>query len=224
MALYQSKDDRPYVILNAAMTVDGKIATKGGESKISSKDDLVRVHKIRASVDAIMVGINTVLVDDPSLKVKYCDRKNPIRIVLDSKARTPIASRIISDKDVPTFIAVTKKAPVDRVDRLKEAGAKIIICGGGEKVDLTILLKTLKDMGVKKVLVEGGGNINWSIISQGLFDELRVTIGPFIVGGKDAITLVEGDGVERMDEGIKVKLHEVKQQGDEVVLIYRVLR
>lgn len=221
MDLYQSRDDRPYVILNAAMTVDGKIATKKGESKISSKDDLVRVHKIRASVDAIIVGINTVLVDDPSLKVKYCEGKNPTRIVLDSKARTPIESRMISDKDAPTFIAVTKKASIDRVNRLRKAGAKIIICGESEKVDLSILFKELKTMGIEKVLVEGGGDVNWSIISQGFFDELQVTIGPFIVGGRDAITLVEGEGVEKMEEGVRVKPHKVEQQGDEVVLIYR---
>ncbi len=224
MVLYQTDDYRPYVILNAAMTIDGKIATKKGDSKISSKDDLVRVHKIRASVDAIMIGINTVLIDDPSLKVKYCEGKNPIRIVIDSKAKTPIKSRIISDKDAPTIIAVTKRAPIDRINELKEAGAKVIVCGEGENVDLTILLKSLKDMGIKKVLIEGGGNVNWSIISQGLFDELQVTIGPFIVGGKDAITLVEGNGVEKMEEGIKVKLHKVEQHGDEVVLIYKPLR
>jgi len=216
--------DRPYVIINSAMTIDGKIATKKGDSKISSKDDLVRVHKLRASVDAIMVGINTILIDDPSLKVKYCEGKNPIRIVVDSKARTPIDSRIISDKSAPTVIAVTKKAPIDRINKLKEAGAKVIVCGEGEKVDLTILLKSLKDMGIKSILVEGGGNINWSVISQGFFDELQVTIGPFIVGGKDSITLVEGNGFEKMEEGIKVKLHKVEQHGDEVVLIYKPLR
>ncbi|MGQ9469568.1 MAG: 2,5-diamino-6-(ribosylamino)-4(3H)-pyrimidinone 5'-phosphate reductase [Nitrososphaerales archaeon] len=216
--------DRPYVIINSAMTIDGKIATKRGDSKISSKDDLVRVHKLRASVDAIMVGINTVLIDDPSLKVKYCEGKNPIRIVVDSKARTPIRSRIILDKDALTLIAVTNKAPIDRINKLKEAGAKIIVCGEGEKVDLAILLKALKDMGIKKILVEGGGNVNWSIISQGFFDELQITIGPFIAGGRDAITLVEGDGVEKMDESIRVNLHKVEQQGDEVVLTYKALR
>lgn len=215
--------DRPYVIINSAMTIDGKIATKRGDSKISSKDDLVRVHKLRASVDAIIVGINTVLIDDPSLKVKYCQGKNPIRIVVDSKARTPIKSRIL-DKDALTFIAVTKKAPIDRINKLKEAGANIVFCGEGEEVDLNILFKTLKDMGVKRVLVEGGGNINWSVISQGLFDELQVTIGPFIVGGRDAITLVEGNGFEKMDEGIRVKLHKVEQNDDEVVLIYKASR
>jgi 2,5-diamino-6-(ribosylamino)-4(3H)-pyrimidinone 5'-phosphate reductase len=216
--------DRPYIIINSAMTIDGKIATKKGDSKISSKDDLVRVHKLRASVDAIMVGINTILIDDPSLKVKYCEGKNPIRIVVDSRARTPIDSRIILDKSAPTFIAVTKKAPIDRINKLKEAGANVIVCGEGEKVDLKILLKALKDMGIKSILVEGGGNINWSVISQGFFDELQVTIGPFIVGGKDSITLVEGNGFEKIDEGIKVKLHKVEQHGDEVVLIYKPLR
>ncbi|MCP8304106.1 MAG: 2,5-diamino-6-(ribosylamino)-4(3H)-pyrimidinone 5'-phosphate reductase [archaeon] len=224
MGLYQNvNDDRPYVILNAAMTLDGKIATKTGDSKMSSKEDLVRVHGLRASVDAIMVGINTVLVDDPSLTVRYCEGKNPMRVVVDSRARTPVESRIISSKS-PTLIATTSKAPEDRVKNLERAGAKVIVCGGGEKVDLKILLKKLKEMGVRKVVVEGGGNINWSFVSQNLFDELHVTICPFIIGGRDSVTLVEGDGVARIDEGVRVKLYEVKRFGDEVVLTYRPLR
>ncbi|NWG09000.1 MAG: 2,5-diamino-6-(ribosylamino)-4(3H)-pyrimidinone 5'-phosphate reductase [Nitrososphaerales archaeon] len=224
MAPSQDLHDRPYVILNAAMTIDGKIATKTGDSKISSRKDLVRVHRLRASVDAIMVGINTVLIDDPSLKVKYCKGKSPIRVIVDSKARTPIESRVLLDKDVPTIIAVTSKTPRDRVDRLREAGAKVIVCGDGDKVDLIILLKVLKEMGVKKVLVEGGGNINWGMISQGLFDELQVTIGSFVVGGRDGITLVEGDGMEKMAEGVRMKLSKVKQKEDEVVLMYKASR
>jgi 2,5-diamino-6-(ribosylamino)-4(3H)-pyrimidinone 5'-phosphate reductase len=205
------------------MTIDGKIATKTGDSKISSMEDLVRVHRLRATVDAIMVGINTVLVDDPSLKVKYCEGKSPIKVIVDSMARTPISSRVLLDKDALTIIAVTSKTPRDRVDRLREAGAKVIVCGDGDKVDLIILLKALKEMGVKKVLVEGGGNINWSMISQCLFDELQITIGSFVVGGKDAITLVEGDGMEKMTEGFRMKLSKVEQKEDEVVLMYKAL-
>ncbi|MGQ9718256.1 MAG: 2,5-diamino-6-(ribosylamino)-4(3H)-pyrimidinone 5'-phosphate reductase [Nitrososphaerales archaeon] len=224
MAPSQGLYDRPYVILNAAMTIDGKIATKTGDSKISSREDLVRVHRLRASVDAIMVGINTVLIDDPSLKVKYCEGKSPIRVIVDSKARTPIGSRVLLDKDAPTIIAVTSKTSRNRVDRLREAGAKVIVCGDGDKVNLIILLKVLKDMGVKKVLVEGGGNINWGMISQGLFDELQVTVGSFVVGGRDAITLVEGDGIEKMVEGVRMKLSKVEQKEDEVLLMYKASR
>ncbi|MCP8311197.1 MAG: 2,5-diamino-6-(ribosylamino)-4(3H)-pyrimidinone 5'-phosphate reductase [Candidatus Methylarchaceae archaeon HK01M] len=216
-------NDRPYVILNAAMTLDGKIATKTEDSKISSKQDLVRVHELRASVDAIIVGINTVLVDDPSLTVRYCEGKNPMRVVLDSRARIPVESRVISSNS-PTLISTTSKAPEDRVKNLERAGVKVIVCGEGKKVDLKILLKKLKDMGIRKVLVEGGGNINWSFINQNLFDELIVTICPFIIGGRDSVTLVEGDGVAKIDEGFRVKLFEVKRFGDELVLRYRPLR
>ncbi len=216
-------NDRPYVILNAAMTLDGKIATKTEDSKISSKQDLVRVHELRASVDAIIVGINTVLVDDPSLTVRYCEGKNPMRVVLDSRARIPVESRVISSNS-PTLISTTSKAPEDRVKNLERAGVKVIVCGEGKKVDLKILLKKLKEMGIRKVLVEGGGNINWSFINQNLFDELIVTICPFIIGGRDSVTLVEGDGVAKIDEGFRVKLFEVKRFGDELVLRYRPLR
>jgi len=224
MGLYQNlHDDRPYIILNAAMTLDGKIATKTGDSKMSSKEDLIRVHSFRASVDAVMVGINTILVDDPSLTVRFCEGKNPIRVVVDSRARTPVKSRIMSS-DTPTLIATTSKAPKDRVKNLESAGAKVIICGEGEKVDLQILLRKLKEIDIRKVLVEGGGNINWSFISQNLFDELNVTVCPFIVGGRDSVTLVEGDGAEIIGEGIHVKLYEMKRYKDEVFLNYRALR
>jgi len=202
------------------MTLDGKIATKNRDSKMSSKEDLMRVHSLRASVDAIMVGINTILVDNPSLTVRYCKGRNPIRVVVDSRARTPIKSRIISFES-QTLIATTSKASYNRVKNLESAGAKVILCGDKEKVDLKILLKKLKEMGVMKLLVEGGGNINWSLISQKLFDELNVTICPYIFGGRDSVTLVEGDGVAKVDEGIRVKLYRVKQLRDELVLIYR---
>ncbi|MCP8323285.1 MAG: 2,5-diamino-6-(ribosylamino)-4(3H)-pyrimidinone 5'-phosphate reductase [Candidatus Methylarchaceae archaeon HK02M2] len=213
-------DDRPYIILNAAMTLDGKIATKNRDSKMSSKEDLMRVHSLRASVDAIMVGINTILVDNPSLTVRYCKGRNPMRVVVDSRARTPIKSRIISSES-QTLIATTSKASYNRVKNLESAGAKVIICGDKEKVDLIILLKKLKEMGVRKLLVEGGGNINWSLISKKLFDELNVTICPYIFGGRESVTLVEGDGVVSVDEGIRVKLFRVKQLRDELILIYR---
>lgn len=216
-------EDRPYVILNAAMSVDGKIATKMKDSKLSSKEDLIRVHVLRACVDAILIGINTVLIDNPSLTVRYSEGKNPIRIVIDSQARTPINSRIISN-EAKTIIAISSYAPLENIKNLKNAGVEIILCGSKMQVDVQLLLKELKKIGVKKILVEGGGNINWSFIKNDLFDELNITLCPYIIGGRDAITLVEGEGFERINEGCRLKLWGMYRLNDEVIISYKPLR
>ena len=124
------KNKKPYVILNSAMTLDGKMATKTGNSKISGKEDLVRVHELRKEVDAIMVGINTVLVDDPKLtvhKIPGSKHDNPLRVIVDSNARTPESSRVLNS-DAPTIIAVTASAPPEKVETLKKR-VEVIECG-----------------------------------------------------------------------------------------------
>jgi 2,5-diamino-6-(ribosylamino)-4(3H)-pyrimidinone 5'-phosphate reductase len=121
---------RPHVILNSAMTLDGKIATRTGSSEISGPEDLKRVHQIRKENEAIMVGINTILVDDPRLtvhKISSTISDNPVRVVVDSKARTPLDARIMSE-DAPTIIAVSKKALPENVENLKKK-AEVIVCG-----------------------------------------------------------------------------------------------
>src|SRR5690554_2999828 len=130
---------RPHVILNAAMTLDGKIATETGSSEISGREDLVRVHELRRESDAIMVGINTVLADDPRLTVHKIDaspEENPIRVVVDSRARTPPHSRVLNN-EAPTIIAVSEMAPEGRVSVLRESADVIVT--GGERVDLEVL-------------------------------------------------------------------------------------
>ncbi|MHA1606286.1 MAG: 2,5-diamino-6-(ribosylamino)-4(3H)-pyrimidinone 5'-phosphate reductase [Candidatus Freyarchaeota archaeon] len=203
---------KPYVILNAAMSLDGKIATVGGDSEFSDEEDWRRVHRLRAEVDAIMVGVNTVLADDPKLTSKV--GRSPLRVVVDSMARTPPTARVLTyRRDVPTVIAVTGRAPAERVERLREAGARILVCGEGRRVDLEVLMEKLFEMGVRRLLLEGGGNLNWGMFEKGLVDEVRVAVAPVIVGGSRAVTLVEGEGFGRVSRAVKLKILNAERVG-----------
>ncbi|GIU72319.1 MAG: diaminohydroxyphosphoribosylaminopyrimidine reductase [Candidatus Nitrosocaldaceae archaeon] len=211
---------KPYVILNAAMSLDGKIATKTYDSKLSSEKDLTRVHYLRSKVDAIMVGINTVIRDNPLLTVRYGYNGKPIRIVIDSNARIDINSKIMRDNDVKNIVVISEKGK-DRIKELKSYADVII--SGRDRVDLKNLMHILYARGIRKVLLEGGGELNWSMFANRLIDEVIVTIEPVIVGGRDAITLVEGEGFEKIEEGIKLSLKSIDKIDDEVILRYQVL-
>lgn len=212
------------VLINAAMTIDGKIATNFGDSTISSKQDLRRLHRLRCSVDAIIIGISTVIIDNPRLTVRLVKRHGttPVRIIVDSIGRIPLDSKILkSASKINTIVAVTNRASDERVDKIKSAGA-IVIVAGTRTVDLKELFFILKKMGFNKILVEGGGELNWSILQLGIVNELMVTVAPRIVGGRTATTLVEGDGYERISDGIKMELIKVSRQNNgEVVLYYK---
>jgi 2,5-diamino-6-(ribosylamino)-4(3H)-pyrimidinone 5'-phosphate reductase len=223
------------VIINGAMTVDGKIATTSGDSKISSKEDLVRVHNLRASVDAVVVGISTILADDPRLTVRLVRGKNPARVIVDSRGRIPFDSQIMRTAyRIRTIIAVTDQAPEDKTQLLKEMGAEVLVISEGKKgqsaavphgVNLKELFRRLAKAGLRKMLVEGGGELNWSLLRLGLVDELVVTIAPKIAGGRLATTLVEGDGVDEIAQGIRLRLKQVEQKKTgELVLHYKTAR
>ncbi len=211
---------RPKVILSAAMTLDGKIATKTGDSKLSSKQDKVRIHKLRSKVDAILVGSNTVKRDDPFLTVRHTKGKNPLRIILDSKANIDKKSQIIKTcKKIPTIIAVSKKASKNNIDKLKKYPLEIIITGN-KLVNIKNLLRILSKKKIKTLLVEGGGTVNWEFVKQGLVDEIIITITPYIIGGKNAITLVDGEGFSLIQKATKLKLKKNWRVGNEIVLHY----
>jgi len=214
------------VIVNSAMTVDGKIATHQGDSAISSKDDLIRVHKLRDSVDGIIVGISTVLADNPRLTIRLGrnqpKEKHLSRIIIDSMGRIPLDSQILrTASKIKTIVAVTKLAHMNVRRKIKKTGA-IVIVAGTNTVDLKRVLWTIQKMGIKKILVEGGGEINWSLFSLGIVNELIVTIAPKIVGGRQATTLVEGEGYSRVSQGLKLQLKKVRMQNSgELVLHYK---
>jgi 2,5-diamino-6-(ribosylamino)-4(3H)-pyrimidinone 5'-phosphate reductase len=211
---------RPRVILSAAMSLDGKIATKTGDSELSSKQDKVRIHILRSKVDAILVGSNTVKRDDPLLTVRYVKGKNPLRIVLDSKATINQKSQIIRTcKKIPTIVAVSKKASRQNISKLKKHPLEIMVIGEN-RVNIKSLLKSLSKKKIKTLLVEGGGTVNWEFIKLGLVDELIVTITPYLIGGQNAITLVEGEGFSNIHKSTKLKLKKICQLGNEIVLHY----
>lgn len=215
---------RPFVILNAAMSLDGKISTYTRDSRMSSPADMRRVHHLRASVDAIMVGLRTLLADDPKLTVKFASGRNPHRIIVDSMARTPLSSYVVrTARNIPTTIATTSKAPKKKANALRAKGVNILTCGTGPLVSVRLLLRKLRTLGIRRLLLEGGGTLNWSMLSNGLVDEISVAITPRILGGEHAVSLVGGRGVPMVDEAVKLKLVSTSRYGPDLVVRYKVL-
>lgn len=214
---------RPFVFINSAMSADGKISSiLHRQVRISGPEDMSRVDVLRAESDAVMVGVGTVLADDPGLGVKSKDLKlarlgkgmpeNPLRVVADSLARTPPDARVLGPG---CLIAVSQAAPADRLAKLS-GKCEILICGQW-RVSLPQLLSELLQRGVKRLMVEGGAALNWSMIEAGLADELHVYMSAMIIGGRDAPTLVDGEGyssdfpklklisADKIDDGLLVK-------------------
>ena len=211
---------RPRVIFSAAITLDGKLATRTGDSKLSSKVDKNRVHKLRSKVDAILIGKNTVKIDDPLLSVHNIKKKNPIRIILDSNATISSSSRILKTcSKIPTIIAVSKKAQKKNLQKLEKFPVQIIVCGN-DTVSIKKLLGILKKKGIKNILVVGGGTANWAFVKENLVDEAIITITPYLVGGVTATTLVDGDGFSTIAKSIRLKLKSVSKMKNEVILHY----
>jgi 2,5-diamino-6-(ribosylamino)-4(3H)-pyrimidinone 5'-phosphate reductase len=215
------------VIINAAMSIDGKICTRTGASQISSYEDLVRVHKLRSQVDGILVGISTVLKDDPLLNVRFIKpgncKKDPVRIIVDSRARLPLDSKIVKTaKYIETIIAVTKSAPENKLYALRDKNLKIIVSGErGKKVNLHETFKQLEsNFGLKKVLVEGGGKINWSIVKKNLFDKLIVTISPMLIGGQKAVPLIAGQGFDKIWNCKRLELSKIYKRNNGEIIVY----
>jgi len=218
----------PYVTVKIAQSLDGKIATYKGESKwITGKEARSCVQNLRNKIDAIMVGINTVLKDNPYL-IPHLDAKSKIkqikRIVLDSKLRLPLNNNVFENIDsFPLFIATTSKVDLERRRLYENKGANIILAGN-KKVDVKLLMKELAKREVMHVLVEGGGEVIASCLDADVIDEVFCFIAPKLLGGRDTITSVEGKGIKRLDEAIKLEDIEVKRMGEDVLIhgyIYR---
>lgn len=221
---------KPYVILNAAMTLDGKIATENGSSNISGEEDLKRVHELRKECDAIMVGIGTVMADDPRLTVHKVDANpddNPLRVVVDSKCRTPIDARI-TNEDAKTVIAVANEYKDDflkseKYQTFKNRGVKFFF-SGSEHVDLVSLMNYLHEEGIEKLMLEGGATLNFSMIKAGLIDEINICVAPMVVGGANAKTFFDGEGFDTMDEAVRLELFDSYTLGKDLILKYKVLK
>lgn len=212
-----------HVVVNAAMSADGKISTREREQvAISGPEDFDRVDELRASSDAVMVGVGTVLADDPSLTVENPDRRrrreerddpaNPARVVADSRMRTPADARVLDDA-ATTYLLTSGAASPDFVAEIDDTGTEVVTAGEN-RVDLAAGLDALGDRGIDRLMVEGGGELIFSLFRADLVDELSTFVGPSVVGGRNAPTLADGDGfigefadlrldgIERLDDGV----------------------
>ncbi|WP_027363613.1 bifunctional diaminohydroxyphosphoribosylaminopyrimidine deaminase/5-amino-6-(5-phosphoribosylamino)uracil reductase RibD [Desulfotruncus alcoholivorax] len=214
---------RPYVVLKTAMSLDGKIATAGGESKwITGPRAREHVHLLRDRYDAILVGIGTVLADDPSLTTRLPDRegRDPVRVILDSGAATPPGAKILTqNSQAQTIIVTTGEAPPDKVKRLERAGAVVIkVPGHDEGVSLPDTLRELAGREITSVLVEGGARVNGSFIKEKLVDKVYWYIAPKIIGGGMAPGPVGGPGIQVLNDALQVENIEVYNLGNDICI------
>jgi len=210
----------PKLILSAAISIDGKIATVTGDSKLSSKKDLIRLHKLRSQVDAILIGKNTVKKDNPLLTVRYSKGKNPIRIILDSSGTISKTSKILQTSyKIQTIIVVSEKITKKNLRKLKNFPVEILTIGE-DQINIKKLMKILGKKKIKTILLEGGGTINWEFIKNNLVDEFFITLTPFILGGKNAISLAQGEGFGTISKSLKLRLNGFKRLENDLVLYY----
>ncbi|WP_214020424.1 2,5-diamino-6-(ribosylamino)-4(3H)-pyrimidinone 5'-phosphate reductase [Methanoculleus sp.] len=222
---------RPFVFVNVAMSADGKISTRERRQvRISGSEDYSRVDRIKAESDAVMVGIGTVLADNPSLTVKSPELRagrraagkdeNPIRVVVDSAGRIPLDADILHKGTGKRIVAVSRKAPPGTVEVLRQHAA--VATAGDETVDLSALLEELHRQGVRRLMVEGGGTLIWALFAQGLVDELQTFVGNIVIGGKDAPTPADGAGFLREEDFARLALIEAERIDDGLLIRWRV--
>jgi len=215
---------RPHVIINCAMSADGKIALPSRKQvRISCNEDIKRMYNLRNEVDAVLVGIGTILSDDPKLTIKEKYVKNPkqpLRVILDSSCRIPKDALVLNDS-AKTLI-ITKKGNEKQFDckHIAVVGCKIDNEG---YIDLNCVLDLLSKKGVKKLLVEGGSTVIWSFLKKKLVDDLFIYIGPYVIGGKDTPTVADGSGIKNENELLSLRTVDVKKLGLGVLIHYKLV-
>jgi len=219
---------RPYTVMLVAVSLDGKISPrrKPGQANPIGPElidaDIMAVHNAqRASVDAIMVGRNCILLDDSRLTLREGQGRSPTRVVLDGLAEIPPTARVLGD-EAPTVVVVAEDAPTDRVKALEARGAHIVVAGRGRYVDVVRAMVLLKsEQGVDRLLVEGGGSVHRSMTAHGLYDEIQLIVCPFVIGGSSSITPVERSAFWPHGAVPGYGLHEVQTLGDYLYVTYK---
>lgn len=212
----------PFCTLKTAMTLDGKIATRSGDSRwISGEASRALVHRLRNRHMAILTGVGTVIADDPALtdRSDLEHKSHPLRVVVDSYASTPPHAKVLDASEAPTLVAVTMEATEDRIAALRAKGADTMVCPARQgQVDLPYLLRALGKRGIDSVLIEGGGTLAYAALRDGIVDKILVFIAPRIAGGREAPTPVEGEGVERINEAMELEFRRVDRIGDDILV------
>ncbi|MCC7566236.1 MAG: dihydrofolate reductase family protein [Methanomicrobiaceae archaeon] len=222
-----SDRSRPHVLMMSEITADGKLTLKkGASSKILMKymahETEILLHRTRAEYDAIMVGSNTIRIDNSYLTVRLVEGRSPLRVIPNSRADLPLDANVLKG-DTPTLIAVCEEADPGRVAAIRAQGAEVVTVGR-QQVDLPRLMQLLKEeYGVERLMIEGGPTLNWSMLNHRLVDEIRLIHLPFIIGGSDTPSLVGGMHIESEDEMIRLSLKRYYMCGSNLVTEYDVI-
>jgi len=214
----------PFVVLKLAATLDGKIATTSGDSRWISGEAARRlVHRLRSEVDAVLVGSGTVLADDPQLTVRHysgANRKNPVRIVVDTRLRTPLSSQLLrTAHEIKTIIATTQQAPKSKISKIKQCGAEVFVASSRNgRVDLKRLMRHLAQQGIAYVVVEGGSELSAAALRDGVVDKVFFFYAPKIIGGAHAHSMVGGKGVPRISDAIRLTNVHYKKLGEDILV------
>ncbi|MBC3797783.1 bifunctional diaminohydroxyphosphoribosylaminopyrimidine deaminase/5-amino-6-(5-phosphoribosylamino)uracil reductase RibD [Acetobacterium tundrae] len=212
----------PYVVMKYAMTLDGKIATYSGKSQwITGELARAQVHQLRNEYKGIMIGVNTVIKDDPLLTCRIEEGRNPSRIICDTHLRTPITAKIVeSASEIPTYIGTCSRDE-KKMDQFRKKGCRLLpVPQKNEHLNLNDLIHQLGQKKIDGILLEGGGTLNYSALKSGIVDKLQVYIAPKIFGGATAISPVEGQGIEDPSEAFHFKDRKIKILGDDICLEY----
>lgn len=215
----------PYVIMKTAMTLDGKIATRTGDSRwVSNEQSRARVHQLRNELMGIMVGVDTVIADDPILTTRLDNGRNgrnPIRIVVDSKGRIPLDSKILNTHaEAKTIVALTSAANQEKIRQIEALGNEVIVVAEKKgRVDLNKLMLSLGEKGIDGILLEGGATLNYAALESEIVDEVHAYIAPKIIGGQAAKTPVGGDGIEKMKDAVNLQNIRFENIADDILII-----
>lgn len=212
---------RPFVTLKSASTLDGRLATKTGSSQwISGAAARAEVHTLRHQHQAIMIGVNTLLQDDPSLTTRLeVEAKQPIPIIVDAKLRTPATAKIIQHSGQRVIVLTTEAASRDLEQQLQQYGVTVVHCGAGEQVDLHAAMQWLGEHEISSILLEGGGKLNGAMLQAGFVNKLVLYYGMKIVGGAHSPALFDMAGVELMQDAYTLEGVEVAQVGEDIRII-----
>ncbi|MDM8128213.1 bifunctional diaminohydroxyphosphoribosylaminopyrimidine deaminase/5-amino-6-(5-phosphoribosylamino)uracil reductase RibD [Paraclostridium benzoelyticum] len=215
------KNKKPFVVMKVAMSLDGKTATTTGQSKWISCDESRRyVHKLRSEVMGILVGINTVIKDNPMLDCRLENGKNPIRIIVDTTLKIPIDSKIVfSSKSIRTIVVTTKNANKNVMKLLEDKGVEILTVNlKNNLVDLKEMINKLGELKIDSILIEGGSRLNYSAINENIVDKVQVYVAPIILGGESSKTPIGGEGVSDIKEAFKLHQLDYKQVGSDILI------
>jgi diaminohydroxyphosphoribosylaminopyrimidine deaminase / 5-amino-6-(5-phosphoribosylamino)uracil reductase len=220
-----ARTGRPLVVFKSAMTLDGKVATRTGDSQwISGEASRARAHRWRAESDAVAVGIGTALADDPQLTARVEGvHHQPRRVVFDSTARLPLDSKLVAQApDIPLTVVVTRAAKRSQVEALETAGADIVVATGeNEPARVRSALVAMGDEGITAILLEGGPHLAGAFLDAGEIDEIRLFLAPLLIGGRQARDPLEGEGVDQISEALRALTLDCEKVADDVLISAR---